>query len=288
MSTGLNIDQRARQDAHAITPEWQLQLAFSEVLQQAGREGYASIPTEVQEVEKAHDVAASWNEWFDSIGHVRYRFHAGVENPSVRKDKNAEDLKQDYGNVLWKAYQQGGYASPVGFVQSLTTEELQAIQQVQHLADPIETHGLSEEAALNLLIPPDAQVDSNRDGLTAVGAAYTIRFPDSNTPTAVRQAWEAATANMPEEERLHRVLEMTFPVITANLEIDAEGIFVGSRDPGDPHWVNPFASPSFSYREMANQWLDYLDHFRSQIPPDQYQRDVQFWRSFREHLAESI
>src|SRR5690349_23829111 len=41
-----------------------------------------------------------------------------------------------------------------------------------------------------------------------------------------------------------------------------------------------FRSPSFSYRKAVNQRLDYLDTFQNRMPPDQYQRDRDFWTNF--------
>ncbi|MFN9435543.1 MAG: hypothetical protein ACK6DC_11475 [Planctomycetota bacterium] len=71
----------------------------------------------------------------------------------------------------------------------------------------------------------------------------------------------------------------------ANLHIDSEGRFIGSVQTGDADWVNPQTMSGFAYRGMASGWLDYLNRFSAQIPPDQLQRDLRFWSAFRHNLA---
>lgn len=274
------------------TAEHRLQDLFATVLAQSGKQGYASAEplTESATATEASSlnerITASWEDWFSETGQTRYSFQAGPANPSVRAGKNADDLKHDYGRILSEAYNQGGYATPTDYLKSLSQEDLKTIQQVHHLADSIQVTELSDEAALNLLLPPSAQVDENRDGLTAVGAAYTIRFPNSNTPKHVRDAWEAATANLPDSERITYELNMCLPLLTANLHCDANGTFVRASNPGDADWVNPMASADYSYVDAADGWLQYLDAFKSQMSVDRYEQDVHFWTSFRDHLQQ--
>jgi len=101
----------------------------------------------------------------------------------------------------------------------------------------------------------------------------------------VRLAWEATTKDLTDEERIIRGLQMGSRLFIANMHFDSKGQFIRSSQPGDTDWVNPFAVPDFSYRNMANDWLDYLNRFSAQIPPDQLQRDLRFWSSFRDNLA---
>ena len=265
--------------------EEKLQDTFSEVLLRVNREGYQSAMPLEANTNLEQQVIENWENWFDSIAPSRYSFEFRRENPSVQKGSSQESLKHDFGQILSDAHGQGGYADPLAYLKTLTTDQLATIQQVQHLADPIDLERLTEESSLNLLLPPDAQVDSNHDGLTAIGAAYSIRFPDSNTPSQVRRAWDRVTENLSESDRLTYELQMVLPVILANIHTDSDGNYIGSSHPGDADWVNPMSQMDYSYTNVANDRLAYLEHFRSQIAPSRYEREHRFWSSFRAALA---
>jgi hypothetical protein len=271
-------------DRAPSSAEHHVQDVFAAVLAQAGKQGYASAEPLSDPTSLPEEITSSWERWFDECGRGRYTFQAGPGNPSVRDHKTAEDLKEDYGQILSNAYQGGGYADPSAYLKSLSAEDMEAIQQVQHLAEPIHVAALSDEAALNLLLPPGSQVDENRDGLTAIGAAYTLQFPNSNTPREARDAWEAATADLPESERMMHELQMCLPVTLANMHCDANGNFVRCSNPGDADWVNPMAAADYSYVDAANDWLNYLDSFKNQMPVARYESDVNFWTTFRDNL----
>ena len=258
---------------------------YATLLGQFDKEGFASATPVPDESLNDQSVRTTWNDWFDQLGITQYTFQAGAGSPSVRKNKTAADLRQDYGNILVDAYQKGGYASPQQYLRSLDRDQLSAIQQVHHLADPIDPQQLSPEASLNLILPPPAQVDENNDGLTAVGAAYTLRFPSSDTPSEVRDAWDAATADLSDEDKMFYSLQMSMPLITANLHFDEDGRFIRASQPGDSDWVNPMAAKNFSYKQFANDWLQYLKDFESQMPPEQVHRDQKFWTAFRDYLV---
>ncbi len=266
------------------TADRHVQDVFSAVLQQAERKGYASAQSLPESTNVVEAVGASWEQWFNEFSSIRYTFVAGSGSPSVRENKTADDLRADYKQILVSAYENGGYASPESYLKKLTSEALATIQQVHHLADPIQPDTLSSESALNLLLPPDAQVDENRDGLTAVGAAYTIRFPDSNTPPKVRMAWEASTKDMSEQDRMLYVMQMSSQLFTANMHFDQDGQYVRSSEPGDADWINPQSQADFSFLNQANEWLEYLNRFKAQMPTEQYQRDTGFWTAFRDNL----
>lgn len=250
------------------TTEKDLQTVFSAVLREVGRDGYASVETSADESELEGRIESSWEAWFEQVSNTRYTFVAGAESPSVREGKTAEDLKRDYKAILSRAFRESGYQAPLAFLQNLSPEELKTVQQVQHLADSIQPTGLSEEAALNLLIPPAAQVDSNADGFTSVGRAQTVRFPDSRTPAKVRDAWEEATASLTEGDKLMYVLQISRIGLITETEND---------------YPTPAVSVD-SFEQKANQWLEYLDYFKAQIPLEQYERDHRFWTEFRTAL----
>ncbi|MCC6510535.1 MAG: hypothetical protein IT423_15645 [Pirellulaceae bacterium] len=272
---------------HRQAAQEQLQNVFTAVLNQVGREGYASADPLADRADLPKHIGDSWHQWFDQVGSTRYHFQAGHDSPSVQAGKSAEEVRQDYEAILLDAYSKGGYANPIQYVQTLTRDQLKTVQQVHHLAEPIHTASLSTEASLNLLLPPGAQVDANHDGLTAVGAGMLIGFPNSNTPADVRDAWEAAIENVPERDRLTYELQMMMPLVTANLKVDENGQFVRSVQPNDVDWTNPMNSANYSYAKAADEWLEYLDYFKYQMPTEQHTRDKAFWTSFRAHLNSS-
>lgn len=279
------IQNQAAANSSARGVDRQVEDFYATLLGGFDKEGFASAMPVPEESLNEQSVQTTWNDWFDQLGIKSYTFQAGSGSPSVRKDKTSDDLRQDYGNILVDAYQKGGYASPQQYLRSLDQDQLSAIQQVHHLADPIDPQQLSPEAALNLILPPPAQVDENNDGLTAVGAAYTLRFPSSDTPSDVRDAWDAATADLSEEDKMLYTLQMSMPLITANLHFDQDGGFIRASQPGDSDWVNPMAAKNFSYKQFANEWLQYLKDFGSQMNPEQVHRDQKFWTSFRDNLV---
>lgn len=267
--------------------EHSIQNTFSAILASVGREGYASAEA-VAPTAPLDDAAVSgWEQWFETVGRTRYSDYVQWTNatpdPSLT---NAEDFKDRFSEIVRSAFNNGGYSTPKAFLAGLSADELHNVQQVHRLADPIQVDGLSEEGALNLLLPPCTTVDANRDGLSAVGVAMTVGFPDSTTPRDVRDAWEAATASLPEDEVALRSLQMKMPLLLANMHVDADGKYIGQSEPGDADWINPMVAKDYSYRKAAQGWLDYLDAFRNKMPPEQYIRDQAFWSDFLSRLPE--
>lgn len=254
------------------------QSVFSEVLRGVGRAGFASAETAERGVGDAsrplqERMAQTWNDWYQTAQTGRY---ADPQTPT--------GLGESFGNILQKAYAQGGYVAPQAFLTSLSPAELTAVQRTHLLAEPIQADSLSEEGALNLLLPPAAQVDLNRDGLTQAGAGFLLKFPDSTTPPAVVQAWEQATHGMPQGERMTYALKMKLPTLLANLQIDQPGHSVRQRQPGDPGFVNPVAAEDYSFDQLAQNWMDHLNYLKNQIDPARYARDMEFWQTFQSGL----
>ncbi|QDS99781.1 hypothetical protein [Adhaeretor mobilis] len=251
-----------------------VQNIFSQVLEAVGREGYQSAEATATEEPLTEQIAQSVSNWFDLELSGRY---SSVEN--------RHQLEQSFGELVVRAHSEGGYIDPKTFLNNLTSDELGVVQEVNFLAKPIQVDSLTEEGALNLLIPPPAQVDLNRDGLTQTGIGYGIRFPDSSTPANVVRAWDAATQGMTFEEKGLRELQMVLPVLLANIVTDENGAYVRHYDPGDPEWVNPMAVAGYSYSKVSQDQLDSLNYFRSQMNPLRYDEGIQFWSSFQERLS---
>lgn len=285
--------QAARSEKAQAAQE--LRAVFSDLVRQAGQEGWQSAPKALRETGSgvhsetvtavaAVDAVASWDRWLGAHAD-RYSFTTSG-SPSVRPDKGLEDLRQDYGRILQGAQAAGAYAQPQAYLRTLSQEDLRTVQQVHARADAIDPAQLSHEGALNLLLPPDAMVDLDRDGVTEVGGTKVMIFPSSTTPPEVCAAWDAATAKLSPEEVLLRQLQMgSGPQTQANTRFDSQGRVVDIINPGDPGWVNPFSDPSYTYKDFANEQLTLLDKFKGLMPEAQVKRDEAFWRSFRDALS---
>ncbi|GAA4456978.1 hypothetical protein [Novipirellula rosea] len=267
-TTGYRTLQQRRSDA-----EHSLQNVFSEVLAGAGHAGYASAEPLESDEPLQTQIQESWDGWFQLELQGRYRT---TEAP--------RELGKQYGDLIQNAYKNGGYVAPKAYLSSLSKDQMAVVQGIHHLANPIQVDTLSEEGAMNLLIPPAAQVDMNRDGLTQSGAAWGLRFPDSTTPKPVAEAFEAATEGMDWGERSLYELQMKLPTLLANFHVDESGAFAYQVEPGDPRFVNPMADPEYSYVDYADSYLSYLEAFKSRIDPIQYAKGKAFWTDFQNEL----
>ena len=88
-------------------------------------------------------------------------------------------------------------------------------------------------------------------------------------------------------ERMIYELRMKLPVLSANIELDAQGRFVHQREPGDPGFVNPMDSDNYSFISVAQSWMDHLNYFKNQLDPARYAKDMEFWSSFKSALSQA-
>ncbi|WP_146371233.1 hypothetical protein [Symmachiella macrocystis] len=259
-----------------VAAERGVQQVFTDILSSVGRSGFASAEASDGSAVTADEITDSWHEWLNVSGHTRY----------TTLDA-AESTLEDFSELMVQAHDAGAYAAPQAFLSGLSDDQLQTIQHVHHLAQPINVGALSDEGALNLLLPPPAQVDLNHDGLTQSGIGYSLRFPDSHTPRAVADAWEEATAGLSFSERMTRELQMTSEILLANIQVDDQGRFLSRSEPGDADFVNPMASSDYSYLNKARKAIESLESFKNQTPPDQYARDHSFWTAFESALQDN-
>ena len=196
------------------------------------------------------------------------------------------ELGDQFGEILLKAYREEAYVDPKAFLSGLSEGELETVQHVHWLADPIKVGSLTEEGALNLLMPPAAQVDLNHDSFTQSGAAYGFRFPDSTAPPEVVAAWDEATADLSPSDRMMYEFQMKLPVLIANIVLHPDGTFSHQREPGDPDYQNPMASATYSYVDAVQNRIDYLEDFKNDIDPVRFEKDMSFWCEFRRTLGE--
>ncbi|EMI45561.1 hypothetical protein [Rhodopirellula sp. SWK7] len=251
----------------------EIQSVFSAVLESVGKQGYESAAPIESDVPLEEQIQDSWDGWYQLERVGRYR---SAEAPA--------ELGGKFAAVIDRAYREGGYADPKSFLNTLSKDELKTVQNVHWLANSIDVNSLSEEGALNLLIPPAAQVDLNRDGLTQSGLAYGIRFPDSTTPKEVADAFEDATAGMSEMDKSLHVLHMKMPVLLANIHLNSDGTFSHQVEPGDPEFRNPMLEEGYSYSNAAREWIEYLDYFKNTMDPRRYESERAFWTDFQSRL----
>lgn len=128
------------------------------------------------------------------------------ESISLLKTRGLSDQQVDnFSDLLDKAHsQQADRKSAKTILTDMTASELQLLQKATSLANPIQVSSLSKEGAMNLLAQPDktGMVDLNNDGLVEVGAAKMITFPPVNSPEHVKEAWNKATENMNEKDKM--------------------------------------------------------------------------------------
>jgi hypothetical protein len=139
------------------------------------------------------------------------------------------------------------------FLASLNAQDLMLLQQAAGLADRINVASLSEEGAANLLLEQGSRVDQNNDGLVEVGAAKTIVFPPVNAPQSVKDAWDAATAGMSEQDRMSLTGWIALPMTFAATMADHAG---------DSPQLSDMAHDGFDWNALIARLLDGIEASR--------------------------
>ncbi|WP_145246384.1 hypothetical protein [Aeoliella mucimassa] len=261
-------------DAYLRGTERAAQSVFTAVLESVGRQGYASAEELPDDVVLSQDtVRQAWNDWFS----------AASLNQSFDK-LSRQDMKQQFGDLMVRAYSEGGYAAPQQFLASLSSEELEVVQHSNRLVDPIDVDSLTEEGALNLLLPQAAKVDLNHDGFQQTGIAMGMSFPNSDTPPEVVAAWDEATAGLDFGDRMFYEMQMMLPMLISNIVTDENGQFVRMIEPGDPDFTNPMASGNYSYRQAAADALEGVEFAKRWMTREQYEEQRDFWTNFGQLL----
>lgn len=105
-------------------------------------------------------------------------------------------------------------------LSDMSGDELALLQKATSLASTINVSSLSNEGALNLLAQPDktGMVDLNNDGIVEIGKAKMITFPPLNAPPSIHAAWEKATENMAEGDKMIMQLHMHTAVYGFQIE----------------------------------------------------------------------
>jgi len=189
------------------------------------------------------------------------------ETGSVFSEKDAEtmdyrgvteDERNRYAEIIQDAASKDAYSDPLSYINSLSPEDVTVVQHVHCLAKPSGvTDTKTEEGAINLLLPPSQQVDLDNNGLISEGTANMFKFPPTNAPQSVKDAWDETTKDMTLSERLMTESAFMVVAISANVQCDDSGRATGICDPSDPDYKNPFGS-------TEAEWMDTLDSMVSQ------------------------
>ncbi|MBS1159375.1 MAG: hypothetical protein H6R15_1794 [Proteobacteria bacterium] len=184
----------------------------------------------------------------------------------------SQQCQATYAAVLDKAYSSGGMLNARQFLGSLSALELDAVRQNHCLAAPINTAGLSEEGAENLLLPEGYSVDLNHDGIDEVGAARTASFPPKDAPADFKEAWFQATANMDPGMMMTYGLMMHDAVYGMQINGQSQGSLYAADD-------------TDSYRSIISNYLASLEANKGFLVEGQYERDKAFFSKLQSLLA---
>lgn len=149
-------------------------------------------------VADAESLSSAFYSWKES------RQNAGVGNDYLER---IQDQAGAFEVLMHKASAEGGFANPIAFITGLSNQERQTLQHIHSLAESIVPDRLSQEGALNLLLPPNQRKDIDKNGFVMVGEAKTWVFPPVDAPAEVKAAWEQVVA---ESEKTELTLQSSF------------------------------------------------------------------------------
>jgi hypothetical protein len=152
--------------------------------------------------------------------------------------------------------------SAKSFLVGLSTEQLSLLQHANDLVDSINVNSLSEEGAENLLVDRDHRVDLNNDGFEEVGAAKIVQFPPPNAPQAVKDAWNAATSGLSDEDKFKYSIRFIGDQFLSQLNQAA-----GKSSPGDS-LLSQISSPSFDWTSLFKTFHYDIDIARPYNTPE--------------------
>ena len=167
----------------------------------------------------------------------------------------------------------GNRKNPVDFLRKLSPDGIDLLKKAQSLPANarIDLDRANTEGALNLILPHSQQADLNNDGFNeGITGGYLWRFPPTNAPQEVKDAWEKATDGLSEGDRLTFQAVFMIDMVGANLKRDADGTPIGVYGPLDPEFRNPFADPQFDYGANADWHMLKLEKERHLISGEQY------------------
>lgn len=175
-----------------------------------------------------------------------------------------------FKDILTKAVDKNAYSDPKAFLKSLSPDEMEVLRQVHSLAEPIRIDPLDIEGAYNLLLQPGDAKDLNNDGLLGVGIGKGWVFPPPNASPEVKKAWDEATADLSDGEKMLAMTPFMTMQISANIKYGADGNAIGIYQAGEPGYTNIFAEPGFSYTKLIEKALAALEFSKSLNSTEHY------------------
>ncbi len=192
----------------------------------------------------------------------------------------SEGDQQEFAAILAKASSGNAASDPKAFLNSLSSNDMEILRKVHCLGAPISVAGLDFEGAYNLLTAPGEAQDLDNDGLLSIGAGKMWQYPPPNASAAVKQAWEDATAGIPESEKWLAMAPFMAATVCANVKPDLSGIY----EPGEPGYRNIYAEPGFSYTRQVSDILLQMERLKGQNSA-RLQEDKEFMHSFLQALT---
>jgi len=191
--------------------------------------------------------------------------------------------RQRFAEIFQDAKDNKGFSDPLAYIQSLSNSDIGVIQRIQCLADPSGvTEVSSKEGAINLLLPPEQQVDINNDGMVASGTANLFKFPPPNSPQSVKDAWAETTKDMTPGEIMLASGVFLAQSATANLQYDADGNVTGIGTPGDANYVNIFSDTEGGWSTLLNSLVAQFQEAVERYP--EMQKTLDMLTAFSDNL----
>jgi len=180
--------------------------------------------------------------------------------------------------IVENAVIQNGHTDPIAFLNNLSQGELETLRVTHSLADPINHDGLSQEGALNLILPSNKRQDIDNDGFVETGKAVGWSFPPPNAPQSVHDAWATTSEGMSMQDRL-MAEAMFMPIM---LRVDDPGkVSALARNEAN----NPCANADFSFSRFVEDRPDSLDAFDYRMDRKQYEFQKNALTNFLEKLT---
>lgn len=199
----------------------------------------------------------------------------------------SEDEQSKFVHILEKASSTGGYSDPKHFLNSLTSSEIETIQNVHGLANGIDVQSLDNEGAFNLLVMPYDYVDINNDGIYKIGVGKNRAFPPPSSSNGIVEAWNKAKDNINASEGFKQIIS-TAPFraaeISANLHYDENGKLIGVYSPDNTMYTDIYKQPGFNWLDFIDNRLTDLENNQTSIGSDNFSLTKDFLNKFKDTI----
>lgn len=223
---------------------------------------FADVFQDVAPSEKS----AEKSEEFAALEASFYEWRGGLDtsHPLNRPRFDEVTAESDrFLDIVEKAVDDGGFSNPTEFLKGLSGDELETLRVMHSLADPIDPSGVSEEGALNLILPISERRDIDNDGFVETGKSVGWSFPPVNAPQSVHDAWDKTTEGMSFSEKM--MAEAMF--LPAMIRVDESGN-VSEIERSEAN--NPYAKDGFSFSRFIENRLEGVEAFKFHMTGEQY------------------